>query len=214
MTGTKGAAVRVKICGITRLEDALAAGAAGADAIGLVFADSSPRRVSTARAREIVAALPPFATAVGVFGRAPAARVREVAREAGLAVVQVHGEEAALELLSRPEGLVVIPAVRIGVAADSERLARFAGARAILCDSAARSDREGGTGVPFPWEWLEGVPRPAPLVLAGGLTPENVAAAVRRVRPYAVDVSTGVESAPGAKDRSRVAAFVAAAKGA
>lgn len=208
--------VRVKICGITRDEDARAAAAAGADAVGFVFAATSPRRVTAETARRLAALLPPFVTAVGVFAGEPASRVREIAREAALRVVQVHGDDVAREIAAEPRGLAVIAAARLASADDARGLdARFPGAAAILCDSAARTEtgREGGTGVAFPWEWLRGVALGSPLVLAGGLTPENVAEAVRVARPYAVDVSTGVESSPGVKDARRVAAFVAAAKG-
>jgi len=213
------ARVRVKICGITRAADAHAAAAAGADAIGLVFAASSPRRVAPDAARAIAAALPPFVAAVGVFAGESPERVREIASEAGLSVVQVHGDDAARALAADPRGLRVIAAARLASADDARTLrGRFPGAVAILCDSAGKLGqtpfREGGTGVAFPWEWLVGIDVGAPLVLAGGLTPENVAEAARRVRPWAVDVSTGVESAPGVKDAARIAAFVGAVRGA
>jgi phosphoribosylanthranilate isomerase len=215
-------AVRVKLCGITREEDVRAAVAAGADAVGFVFAASSPRRVTAESASRLADLLPPFVAAVGVFAGDTAAQVREIAKAASIHVVQVHGDGVARELLADPRGLRVIPAVRLASAADASDLAsRFPGAPAILCDSAARSDREGGSGVAFPWEWIErgenaaaGKGVATPIVLAGGLTPENVAEAVRRVRPHAVDVSTGVETAPGVKDARLMAAFVAAAKGA
>lgn len=209
---------RVKICGITREEDALAAVAAGADALGFVFAESSPRRVAPETARRLAALLPPTVAAIGVFASAGAERIRAIAREANCRVAQVHGEEAARELLRDADpSLLVIPAVRLASASDARALpGRFPGAAALLCDSAApaESGREGGTGVAFPWEWLAGVALDLPLVLAGGLTPENVALAIRAVRPAAVDVSTGVEAAPGVKDERRVAAFVAAARAA
>ena len=195
---------RVKICGITNLEDALAAGAAGADGLGFVFRES-PRYVSPSRARRIIEALPALVTTVGVFMDAPEQQVRETLEQAGLDLVQLHGKESPA-YCERFRGRVL---KRFPVYAEDtpERLrARMQGydVRAHMLDPGA------GSGQTFNWEIARGVGRP--LIIAGGLTPENVAEVVRMVRPYGVDVSTGVEAAPGKKDPDRIRAFVQAVK--
>jgi phosphoribosylanthranilate isomerase len=198
--------VRVKICGVTTLRDAFAAADAGADAIGLNFWPGSPRYVSLPVARRIVRALPPFVDAVGVFvGLSP--REAETAAEGiGLDFVQVTGRGAG-----GPRGrLPVVRAACVRNRADARRIARWR-ADLVLAD---RHDprRPGGTGRTFDWRLLRGLRFRSPLLLAGGLTPENVARAVRAVRPYGVDVSSGVEAAPGRKDPRLVRRFVRAAK--
>jgi len=202
--------LRVKICGITRPEDAVAAAQAGADAIGLVFADS-PRRVSESQAAAVLAALPPLVTPVALFVDASVERVRGVCGALGVRTVQLHGDEppeVARELAA--EGLCVLKAFRVGQAADLEGMAGYP-ADAFLLDSRVPG-RAGGTGVAFDWRLAQQAEAARPIILAGGLSPENVAEAVARVRPYAVDVSSGVESAPGVKDAERVRAFVSAAR--
>jgi phosphoribosylanthranilate isomerase len=198
---------RVKICGITRVEDALAATHAGADAIGLVFYSRSPRAVDVDTARAICAALPPFVTTVGLFVDAAPAAVSAVLEQVPLDTLQFHGAET-------PEycvrfGRPFIKAMRMHDAIDlaTER-ARYGAARALLLDT-YRPGMPGGTGEVFDWQR---VPRElaGQIVLAGGLTPVNVGAAVETVRPYAVDVSGGVESAPGIKDAQRIRDFIAA----
>lgn len=196
---------RVKICGITRVEDALAAARAGADAIGLVFYARSPRAVSVARAGEIVAALPPFVTAVGLFVDAAAADIRAVLKQVPLALLQFHGDEPPEQC--RAHALPYIKAVRLRPEDDlAERARPYGDAAAILAD-AYLEGVPGGTGRTLDWSRLTG--RLArPLILAGGLTPDNVAAAVAKVRPWAVDVSGGVEAGPGRKDAAKIAAFI------
>jgi phosphoribosylanthranilate isomerase len=196
---------RVKICGITRAQDGVAAARAGADAIGLVFYPPSPRFLSVERAREIRDALPPFVQAVALFVNADAAQVAQVIGRVHPALLQFHGEEA-------PEfcaqfGLPFIKAARVAQGVDLlEYLRPFAAASGWLLD--AHVEAYGGVGASFDWSRV-----PArldrPLVLSGGLTRENVGTAVRRVRPWAVDVSSGVESAKGIKDAARIAAFIA-----
>ena len=200
--------LRLKICGITSLEDALAAAEAGADAVGFVFADS-PRRVSPETAARIVAGLPAFVTPVGVFVDEAPERVLRIARETGLAAVQLHGDEPpeAIEALAP---LACIKAFRIRSRGDLERLAGYR-ARGYLVDTYV-ADRPGGTGEKMDWDMLAGFQPPGPLILAGGLTAENVAEAVRRVRPYAVDVSGGVEAEPGRKDHALVKRFIQQAR--
>ena len=196
---------RVKICGITRPEHARAAAGAGADAIGLVFYEPSPRYVSRDRARAVCEALPPLVSVVGVFVN-PEPREIEAAVE-GLPVdlLQFHGEEPP-ELCAEA-GRPYVKAVRVRNRDDIvEAGARYTDARALLLD-AHHDALWGGTGSRFDWNVVpDDVGRP--IVLAGGLTPENVAGAIRAVRPFAVDVSGGVESAPGEKDARRMERFM------
>lgn len=201
--------VRVKICGITALEDALTAIDAGADALGFVFCDASPRSLSPLNARKIIAELPPFITKVGLFVNAAEQIVRDTIRVCGIDVVQLHGEESPefCQGLSAP----IIKAFRIR---DENSLAALPlyPVSAWLLDSYV-AGKHGGTGECFNWELAtRAVQISRPIVLAGGLTPENVADAVRQVHPYAVDVSSGVEFSPGRKDSRKVRDFIQAAK--
>lgn len=196
---------RVKICGITRLEDALAAAGAGADAVGFVFYAKSPRAVSPQRAREMALALPPFVSRVGLFVDAPPETVSDILETVPLDLLQFHGEEAPADCarFGRPY-LKAVP-----MADGGDPLAcmdRFPHAAGFLLDSHGNG-KTGGTGVAFDWDRIPRDLRHC-VVLAGGLNPDNVAEAVRRVRPWAVDVSTGVEVRPGVKDPSRIQAFV------
>jgi len=203
-------AVRVKICGITRTEDALAAAAAGADAIGLVFYSKSPRAVSVERARAIIAALPPFVTTVGLFVDAERTELQRILDQVPLDLLQFHGDESAEECegFNRP----YIKALRVKAGDDiAAQVNRFPGASGILLDTYVEGV-PGGTGEAFDWSL---VPQALakPVILAGGLHAGNVAAAVNRVRPYAVDVSGGVEASKGIKDAAKIAAFIRAARG-
>jgi phosphoribosylanthranilate isomerase len=202
--------VRVKICGITSAEDAAVAVAAGADALGFIFVERTPRCVTPAAAAAIVAALPPFVTAVGVFWDHPAAHVKAVAEECRLGALQFHGGEPPEALLEYR--LPVIKTIKVGRAEDLDAMRRYHVA-AFLLDSPARWS-EGEARVPISWELASGVRGPVPLILSAGLTPDNVAQAVRLVRPWAVDVNSGVEAWPGRKDPDKVRRFVAAAKAA
>jgi phosphoribosylanthranilate isomerase len=200
---------RVKICGITRVEDAAVAAAHGADAIGLIFYRPSPRYVAPERAREIVAATPAFVTTVAVFVNPSREEVEAVIRESGVSLLQFHGDEPPefCSGFSRP----YIKAVRLRPGLDLLKyLSPHTDARAWMLDS-FHEDLWGGTGGAFDWSL---VPRDAakPLVLSGGLTSDNVGNAVRRVRPYAVDVSTGVEVSKGIKDAAKIAAFIGAVR--
>lgn len=196
---------RIKICGITRIEDGLAAARLGADAIGLVFYEPSPRAVTPEQARAIADALPPFVTTVGLFVNAEAARVREVLAAVPLQVLQFHGDEPP-EFCSgfdRP----FLKALRVRAGVDLLQCAKdFKRASGLLLDAWVEGMR-GGTGATFDWSL---VPRklPLPVVLSGGLDPGNVEAAVRAVQPWAVDVSSGVESAKGIKDAAKIEAFI------
>jgi phosphoribosylanthranilate isomerase len=195
---------RIKICGITRTADARAAAAAGADAIGLVFYPPSPRFLSAERAREIRDALPPFVQTVALFVNADAAQVSQVIGSVHPAMLQFHGEESPE--FCRQFGLPYVKACRVkqGVPA-LEYLRPFSGAAAWLFDS--HVPEYGGVGESFDWSLVPATDKP--VILSGGLSQANVAEAVRRVRPWGVDVSSGVESAKGIKDAGKIAAFIA-----
>lgn len=194
----------VKICGLTRCEDALAAARLGAHALGFVFYQRSPRHVSPAQAAAIVRRLPPFVTSVGLFVNADAAEVERVLVEVPLDLLQFHGEESA-DYCGR-FGRPYIKALRVRAGVDLLQYARqFEAARGLLLDAFVEGTH-GGTGTGFDWNLIP-ADLPLPVVLSGGLSAGNVAAAVRRVRPSAVDVSSGVESAPGLKDAQKMADF-------
>ncbi len=202
---------RIKICGITRAQDASAACAAGADALGFVFYPPSPRYVDPTVARGILQALPPFVTSVGLFVDPAPAEVERTLAAARVDLLQFHGDEPP-ELCER-FGLPYIKAIRMRPEVDLlEYARRFQGARGLLLDAYV-SDMPGGTGSSF--EWSRVAPDlPLPIILSGGLDSANVAAAVRQVRPWAVDVSSGVEAAKGIKDPQRIAAFIAGVRSA
>lgn len=201
---------RVKICGITRVEDGVAAAHAGADAIGLVFHGASPRNVLPPQAQAIRRALPPFVTVVGLFVNAAASTVRDVMAQVLLDALQFHGDEPAAEC--GQFGIPYIKAIHMRDDVDlHQAAATYADAQALLLDTYEPA-RAGGTGRRFDWTR---VPHnlPKPVILAGGLTAENLAHAIALVRPYATDVSGGVESAPGIKDAGKIAAFIKQARG-
>jgi len=201
--------VKVKICGITRTDDALHAADRGADALGFVFFDKSPRCVSPELAREIISGLPPFVTTVGLFVNEQPRRIREIAEFCALDVLQLHGDETPQECHLPPHR--VVKALRIRDKSSLTPLADYA-VSALLLDAWV-AGAYGGTGKAFSWELAARAAETHRIILAGGLNPENVADAVRSVRPYGVDVSSGVESAPGNKDPRKVEAFIRAAKG-
>ncbi len=197
--------VQVKICGITRVEDALAAVHLGASAIGLVFWKRSPRYVAPATAREIIRALPPFVTTVGVYVDPEPAWVKETLSVADLNLLQFHGDEPPefCQGFSRP----YIKAVRVRPGLDLlQYAARYIGARGLLLDTYV-DDAPGGTGHVFDWGLI---PQnlPLPLILSGGLHAGNVTMAIDRAQPWAVDVSSGVEASKGIKDSAKIAAFM------
>jgi len=198
---------RIKICGITRAQDARSAARAGADAIGLVFYPPSPRYVSTERAVEVRDALPPFVQTVALFVNADAAQVSQVIGRVHPALLQFHGDEAAD--FCAQFGLPFVKACRVRKGVDAlEYLRPFSSAAAWLFDS--HVPEYGGVGETFDWSLLPAPGRlERPVILSGGLSRENVAEAVRRVRPWGVDVSSGVESAKGIKDAAKIAAFIA-----
>ena len=196
---------RIKICGIREPLHARLAADHGADAVGLVFYKPSPRYVTPEQALKVIAALPPFVMAVGLFVDAPAEEVREVLAKVPLDVLQFHGDETPAFCASF--GKPYVRAVRMEPGTDLVEYARrFAGAKALLLDAHVPG-QPGGTGRTFDWA---GIPRdlPIPLILSGGLTIENVGRAVREVRPWAVDVSSGVEAGRGAKDPQKIVDFI------
>lgn len=200
---------RVKICGITNLEDALQAVEAGADALGFVFYDKSPRYVSPDVANQIVSQLPPFVVPVGLFVNAPDDLVEQVTQGSVRWVIQFHGDETSEQCESY--GKPYYKALRMKPDMDVLREAsNYPSALAILLD-AYKPGIPGGTGETFNWNAIP-AQLPKPLILAGGLTPDNVATAVNTVKPYAVDVSGGVERSKGLKDPDRVIQFINGAK--
>ena len=202
-------AVRVKICGITRLQDLHAACDAGADALGFVFYEKSPRHLAIDSAAMLVRALPPFVQSVGLFVNAEPAFIERVLRAVPLDLLQFHGDETPADCMRY--GRPWIKAVRVNRDTDLlECAADFEAARGLLLDAYV-AGVPGGTGERFDWSLIP--PRLSrPIVLSGGLTPDNVAEAVRRVRPWAVDVSSGVEAEKGIKDAHKIARFIAKAK--
>ncbi len=196
---------RVKICGITRLEDASLAVGMGTSALGFNFFAPSPRYIDPSSARSIIFKVPPFVTSVGVFAdETDPAQVLEWAGMAGVGCVQLHGQSHSV-LDDVRQVLPVIVAVGVGEGFNPQSLSAIS-ANAFLLD-ASHPALQGGTGTTFDWEIAREAKRYGTIVLAGGLTPENVGRAIREVRPYAVDVASGVESAPGIKDAAKLKAF-------
>ena len=203
--------VTVKICGITSEADALAAAEAGADAIGLMFYEGSPRHVTLEQAKAISAALPPHVMRVGVFVNAEEAFVHQALTECMLNILQFHGDETPEECSRYP--VMTLKAFRVQGDETLAQLEAYPSAGYLL--DAYVKDALGGTGATFNWDLaVRAQEFGKPIFLAGGLTPENVAEAVRKVQPFGVDVSSGVESEPGRKDAEQMRTFVAAAKGA
>jgi phosphoribosylanthranilate isomerase len=202
-------AVRVKICGITRVQDLHAACEAGADALGFVFYEKSPRHLAIDAAAALVRELPPFVQSVGLFVNAEPAFIEAVLQAVPLDLLQFHGDEAAADCTRY--GRPYIKAIRVTAGTDLLKCAAdFETARGLLLDAYVPGV-PGGTGESFDWKLIPpGLPKP--VILSGGLTPANVADAVTQVRPWAVDVSSGVEAAKGIKDPHHVAQFIAKAK--
>ncbi len=196
---------RVKICGITNIEDALAAAQAGADALGFVFYEPSPRNVSVATAKAILAELPPFVTTVGLFVNAAADTLTHTLEQLPLDLLQFHGDETETEC-SR-WGKPYIKAIRMKDGIDLETQCQtYHSSRGILLDAFV-AGQPGGTGQAFDWDRIpQGLTKP--VILAGGLDPSNIGAAIQQVRPWAVDVSGGVEASKGKKDHALIKAFI------
>jgi phosphoribosylanthranilate isomerase len=201
--------VKVKICGITRSKDALAAVNAGADLIGLNFWAGTPRHVDIEQARKILDAVAGRVEPVAVFVNAGREEILETAGELGIRTVQLHGSESA-EFCRRLEGLRVIKAFHVGTEDDIDRLKNFPASIYLL--DAGGGAMPGGTGREIDWELAGRATRYGQILLAGGLTPDNVAEAVRIVEPWGVDTASGVEQAPGIKDRRKIEQFIRRAK--
>ncbi|MCW8893775.1 MAG: phosphoribosylanthranilate isomerase [Deltaproteobacteria bacterium] len=198
------AETRIKICGITNIEDALCAVTAGADALGFVFYEKSPRYITPLKAQRIVAALPPLVATVGLFVNASAEKIRRTMAMTRLQVVQLHGDELPEDCRLDPYQVIKALAVKD---ADSLKGADDYPVSALLLD-AWSGKQYGGSGRSFDWQLAKNLTGRTPLILAGGLNPENVAEAIQQVRPYAVDVSSGVEASPGRKDRQKIIKFI------
>jgi phosphoribosylanthranilate isomerase len=198
--------VRVKICGVTKLDDAKLVAELGAHAIGLNFYPESPRCLTPAAAAELIRRFPPFVTPVGVFVNWTEEPVLALSRAVGLCAAQLHGDEPPQVVERLACHLPVIKALRIGQGGAAPEFSRFRGASAFLLDSAV-SGHYGGTGVTGNWHAARAVAQTQRIILAGGLTPENVGEAIRIVRPYAVDVTSGVEARPGKKDPGKLRTF-------
>jgi phosphoribosylanthranilate isomerase len=203
--------IHVKICGITNHEDAQAAVDAGADALGFVFYPPSPRHISPEQAAQIILKLPPFVTTVGLFVDVALETVNDLAASCGLDRIQLHGHETPAFC-----GQVTQPVIKAFRVKNADSLGHLPGYKvaAYLLDAYVEGALPGGTGTPFSWELVTWAKAYGPVILAGGLTPDNVATAIEQTRPYGVDVSSGVESAPGIKDHRKVRAFIARARNA
>ena len=203
-------ACRIKVCGLTRAEDVQAAVAAGVDAIGLVFYAESPRHVTIAQAKALCRHIPPFVTVVGLFVNASRAEVHRVIEDVPLNLLQFHGDETVAQC--EGFGLPYLRAARVRPGVDLlEFASQFPSARALLLDT--WTPAYGGSGESFDWALVPSS-CPLPVILSGGLNPENVAAAIAQVKPVAVDVFSGVEVAKGIKDADKIRAFVSAVRGA
>lgn len=200
--------IKVKICGITNLEDALLAVDAGADALGFVFCEASPRSVTPEQAAGIIRQLPPFIQTIGLFVNEPLAVINQTADACGLDIVQLHGEEAPQFCTGVKRR--VIKALRVRDESSLEPMTSYR-VSAFLLDAWSPS-AHGGTGRTFNWDIAAGAAAKNRIVLAGGLTADNIAAAIRKVHPYGVDVSSGVEAAPGKKDAVKIREFIRIAK--
>mgnify|MGYP001611375426 FL=1 len=201
--------VKVKICGITNADDARLAVEAGADALGFIFVENTPRFVTPEQAAAIIRLLPPFVTPVGVFWDHPTGHVKAVAEACGLRALQLHGDETPDDVAQY--ALPVIKTIKVSGPQDLARMEPFQGrVAALLLDSAVRWS-EGEARQPI--EWRLARMAPGPIILSAGLTPDNVAEAIEIARPYAVDVNSGVEAEPGKKDPDKVRRFISEAKG-
>jgi phosphoribosylanthranilate isomerase len=203
--------VKVKICGITNLRDARQAFKAGADFIGFNFYPRSPRYVTPRTVRRILGRLPKKVTSVGVFVNERKDEMLRIARQVGLDYLQLHGEESPMTIAHLARTVPVIKAVRVRDSFRAAKLTRYKHASAFLLDGFDRR-RHGGSGKTFRWNMALRAKRAGRIFLAGGLTPENVSAAIRSAKPYAVDVCSGVETKPGKKDPALVVNFIRAVR--
>ncbi len=197
---------RIKVCGITTRQDAEAAVDAGADGLGFIFADHSPRKVTPAAAKKIISRLPPFVDAVGVFVDEALDVVEKIVGDCRLTIVQLHGSESTAYCGAMP--CRVIKAFRVGPELENAALTPYADmVKGFLLDT-YHKNMAGGTGKTFNWRLVQKTNPPGPIILAGGLSPANVIEAIKQVRPFAVDVNSGVEYKPGRKDINKLKEFV------
>jgi len=205
---------RIKICGLTRKQDALLAAELGADAVGFVFAPGSKRKADPEAVAEIIAELPPFVTTVGVFQNQPIEEVRKIARDCALDAVQLHGDEDFSYLNALGDlGTKTYRAFALSCREDLSKIRHFSDPppRAFLLD-ACSGGQTGGTGKTFDWNWAVEAKKFGKVILAGGLGPDNVAQAIKAVRPWCVDSASGTEKAPGIKDQKLLQSFISAVK--
>ena len=203
--------VRVKICGMTRIDDAQCAAAAGVDALGFIFYAKSPRHIEPEAARRIIAGLPPLVDAVGVFVNEEMARVEAVVRGCCLQYAQLHGAEPpdyCRELAARA-GCRVLKAIRVGPATTAADIAPYRGAVCGYLLDTLHQDAVGGTGAVFDWALIDRLELDHPFLLAGGLSVDNIALALAQARPFGVDANSGLERAPGIKDHDLIERFLA-----
>ena len=208
--------VRVKICGMTRIDDAQCAAAAGVDALGFIFYAKSPRHIEPEAARRIIAGLPPLVDAVGVFVNEEMARVEAVVRGCGLQYVQLHGAEPpdyCRELAARA-GCRVLKAIRVGPATTDAEVTPYRGAVCGFLLDTYQQEAVGGTGAVFDWALIDRLQLDRPFLLAGGLSVDNIAAALTQAQPFGVDANSGLERAPGIKDHDLIERFMTAVRAA
>ena len=205
-------AVKVKICGITNIDDAAAAASFGADALGFIFWEKSPRYIKVDSVARIISELPPFITKVGVFVNETLDNIKRTAQEARLDCVQLHGDETVefASMVRAATNLSIIKVVRVKDALDIDGIERYR-ASAYLLDT-FNPKAMGGTGEVFDWDIAIEAKKKGRIILSGGLNPDNIADAVKRVEPYAVDVGSGVELRPGKKDHEKIKSFIEKAK--
>ena len=204
--------VRIKMCGTTRKQDAVAAVVLGVDALGFIFTEQSPRFVTPEFARELIDTLPPFISRVGVFVDANLNQVKKIVADAGLTQVQLHGKESVdycRELKGWNRSLTVCKSFLVGVEAIDQKLTPYYGAIDCALFDTYVKGKDGGTGQTFDWNKLDKQTIEVPIILAGGLNPDNVGEAISRTAPYAVDVNSGIEDSPGAKNHDLLARLIA-----
>lgn len=201
---------RIKVCGITDREDIDHAVAAGVDGLGFIFAENSPRRVEPEKVRELIKSVPPFVDVVGVFVNEDPDVVNDIVKYCGLTMVQLHGRENVdyCQLMS----VRVLKSFSVNIATSSAEMALYSGVAAGYLLDTYHKAMAGGTGETFDWGLVDGLNIPGPVFLAGGLNPANVGEAIRAVHPFAVDVNSGVETAPGHKDHAKITELVAAVR--
>lgn len=201
---------RIKVCGITDRADLVHAVSAGVDGLGFIFAENSPRRVEPEKARELIKSVPPFVDVVGVFVNEDPDVVTDIVRYCGLTMVQLHGQENIDYCRLMP--VRILKSFAVNSDSDGSEMAVYSGVAAGYLLDTYHKSMAGGTGQTFDWNLIDGLRIPGPVFLAGGLGPENVGAAINAVRPFAVDINSGVETSPGRKDHAKITALIDAVR--